>query len=117
MIEPDGKALRHNEDKLRYDLLPPEFIEALTDHFTENLKKYPERNWERGMAWLKCFASMMRHAWSWARGEDFDKENGRHHMIAIAWNAMAIYVYSVRKIGDDDRVQAAFYKETKNDQS
>lgn len=110
-INSDGQGLRHNENKLRYDLLPPEFIEALVDHFTKNLEKYPERNWERGMDWLKCFASIMRHCWAWIRGEDFDQENGRHHMIAVAWNAMAIYIYYIRKIGKDDRIQAAFYKE------
>ena len=64
-----------------------------------------ERNWERGMAWCKCFASLMRHSWAWMRGEDFDPETGSHHMIAVAWNAIAIFTYATRQIGEDDRPQ------------
>ncbi len=102
-VAADGGGLRFNEGKSRYDLLPPEAIEALAKHYTVGAKKYADRNWERGMAWGKCFASLMRHGWAWMRGEDIDPETGTHHMISVAWNAIAIYVYSVRKIGEDDR--------------
>lgn len=96
-------GLRFNEGKPRYDLIPPEFMDALAAHFEIGSRKYSDRNWERGMGWCKCFASMMRHAWAWMRGEDIDPETGSHHMISVAWNAMAIYTYAARKIGEDDR--------------
>ena len=102
-MEADGKGLRFNEGKPRYDLLPPEALDALADHFRKGSEKYAARNWERGMAWCKCFASLMRHGWAWMRGEDIDPETGSHHMIAVAWNAMAIYTYWKRDIGADDR--------------
>ncbi|GAN79829.1 hypothetical protein Aam_030_062 [Acidocella aminolytica 101 = DSM 11237] len=100
---PDGGGLRYDDEKPRYDLIPPDALHALAVHYTISLKKYPERNWERGMAWGKCFASLMRHAWAWMRGEDFDPETGSHHMIAAAWNALAIATYHMRGIGNDDR--------------
>lgn len=102
-VKVDGGGLRYNEGKARFDLLPPEALFALAEHYGVGASKYQDRNWERGMAWMKCFASMMRHAWAWARGEDFDPETGTHHMIAVAWNAIAIFVYHSRQVGNDDR--------------
>jgi hypothetical protein len=101
--EADGGGLRFNDGKPRFDLLPPEALEALAAHYGAGAKKYADRNWERGMAWCKCFASMMRHGWAWMRGEDFDPETGSHHMVAVAWNAIAIFTYHTRSIGNDDR--------------
>lgn len=111
-IEPkagDNGGLRYNSDKPEYEQIPPEALEALAWHYTQaggprgGPTKYPARNWERGMAMLKCFGCLMRHSWKWMRGEDNDPETGSHHMIAVAWNAFAIYTYAVRGIGVDDR--------------
>ena len=96
-------ALRFDADKPRYDLLPPEALDELALHYAKGAKKYAERNWELGMDWGRCFASLMRHAWKWMRGEEIDEETGTHHMISVAWNAIAIYTYWKRGIGKDDR--------------
>ena len=102
-IKQDGGGLRYNEGKARYDLVPPEFMDAIAAHYERGSKKYAPRNWERGMSWCSCFASLMRHGWAWMRGEDIDPETGTHHMVSVAWNAIALYTYSVRKAGEDDR--------------
>jgi len=96
-------GLRYDDDKPRFDLLPPEAMEALARHYLAGAQKYDARNWEKGMAWGRCFGSMMRHAWAWMRGEDIDQETGNHHMIAVAWNAIALFTYATRHIGEDDR--------------
>ena len=98
------EGLRFNDGKPRFDLLPPEAIIALADHFRKGSEKYAERNWEKSGPWCsKTFASMERHAWAWMNGEDYDQENGSHHMIAVAWNALALYTYHMRGVGVDDR--------------
>lgn len=99
----DGGGLRYNSGKPRFDLIPADGLRALARHYTRGAEKYADRNWERGMDWSKCFASLERHVWAWMGGEDFDPETGSHHMIAVAWNALALAVYSFRKIGNDDR--------------
>ncbi|GAC1500211.1 MAG: hypothetical protein NVS1B6_06420 [Steroidobacteraceae bacterium] len=99
----DNGGLRFNEGKARYDLIPPEALDALAEHYGRGALKYADRNWERGMGWGKCFASLMRHGWAWMRGEDCDPETGSHHMIAVAWNAIALFTYHQRAIGTDDR--------------
>jgi len=97
------EGLRYDADKPRYDLVPPEALDELAMHYAKGAKKYAERNWELGMNWGRCFASLMRHAWKWMRGEEIDEETGTHHMISVAWNAFAIYTYWKRGIGKDDR--------------
>lgn len=99
----DGQGLRYNDGKPRFDLMPPEALKALAEHYGRGAEKYAARNWERGMDWCKCFASLERHAWAWMGGEDLDPENGSHHMIAVAWNAIALFTYAMRHIGTDDR--------------
>ena len=100
-----NSGLRYDSGKPRFDLVPPEAMIELAAHYERGARKYADRNWERGMDWGKCFASMQRHSWAWAQGEDLDNETGTHHMIAVAWNAIALYTYAMRKIGNDDRVK------------
>lgn len=100
---PATEGLRFDQDKARYDLIPSEFMEALAVHYQRGAKKYGDRNWEKGMDWLRCFGSLMRHAWAWRMGRDIDPENNSHHMVAVAWNAIALYTYAQRKIGQDNR--------------
>lgn len=104
---PDGKPiLRLDAGKASFHCVPPEAMLALAELYTAGARKYQldgGRGWERGMAWSKCFAPLMRHAWKFWLGEEYDEETGAHHMIAVAWNAFALYTYYIRKRGDDDR--------------
>jgi hypothetical protein len=102
MIEAD----RYNEGKLRYDLIPVEALEDLAKLYTEGAKKYADRNWEKGMAFSKMYASLLRHLFKFWMGEDIDKETGVNHMTAVAWNAMAIVTYMKRGLNNyDDRIK------------
>lgn len=99
---PDA-ALRYDEGKPRYDLLPADGLEALVEVYTKGAIKYAPRNWEKGMSWSRCFGSLMRHSWKFWRGEIIDQETGCHHMAMAAWNCIALFVYDKRQIGTDDR--------------
>lgn len=103
-MEQDNNGLRYNEGKPMMNLIPPEAILALGRHFTVGAQKYDKHNWLRGMDWTKCYDSLIRHILAWAQGEDFDKETGSHHMVAAAWNALALYIYHIYGIGNDDRL-------------
>jgi len=94
---------KFDDGKARYDLIPPEALEALAERYSVGASKYGERNWEKGMSWGRFFGGLMRHAWAWMRGEDYDPQDRGHHLIAVAWCAMAIYTYQIREIGKDDR--------------
>jgi len=99
--EPAG--LRYNAGKARYDLVPPDALEELVKVYTMGAEKYAPRNWELGLSWSACFASLMRHAWAWMRGEDRDAESGQLHMAHVAWNALTLVAFALRGDGTDDR--------------
>lgn len=95
---------KNDAGKLRFDLIPPEGIEALAHAYTVGVKEgHGERAWEEGGSWMRLFAALMRHAWKWARGEDLDSKSGIHHMASIAFYAMALITYSARGVKGDDR--------------
>jgi hypothetical protein len=102
-VEPNT-ALRYDTGKIRYDLLPADGLEELAKVYTKGAEKYAPRNWEKGMDWSRCLGSLMRHTWKFWRGETIDPETGCHHMAMAAWNALALCVYDLRKVGTDDRV-------------
>ena len=100
-------ALRLDAGKIRYDLIPGDSLHELAKIFTAGAAKYADRNWEKGMSWSRCFGPLMRHAWKWWRGEEYDDGpggTGCHHMAIVAWNAMVLCSYAMRKVGVDDRV-------------
>lgn len=108
-LKTDNTGHKFDGDKDRWELVPPE-IAALVALFTRGAKKYGDRNWEKGMSWGRIFGALMRHAWLWMAGEEYDQETGAHHMVAVAWNALILYVYTVRKVGIDDRNLTATQK-------
>lgn len=89
----------------RFDLMPPDALLVLAEHFGHGAAKYAERNWELGVAWSLPFAALQRHVWAWWGGEDVDPDSGQHHLAAVAWHALALltYVTDGSYSGLDDR--------------
>jgi hypothetical protein len=101
-VEQAVEGVRFDQGKLRFDLLPPDGIAELAKVYTVGAAKYADRNWEKGMNWSRILGSLFRHTFSFMLGETYDKETGCHHMAHATWNALALCVYSMRKIGTDD---------------
>ena len=99
---PSPAGLRYDTGKVRLDLLPAEWIWGLGQVMTAGAAKYEPRNWEKGMAWSKVLGPMRRHIVTWLAGETYDAETGCHHLAMVAWNALALMVYQLRMIGQDD---------------
>lgn len=105
VVKPESKALRYNDNKLRYDLLEPHAIQELVKVFTEGAKKYEDNNWlNGGMEYSKMLASLKRHIAAFELGEDYDPETGCHHMAHAAWNALGIVSYAKYFPHNDNRV-------------
>jgi hypothetical protein len=97
-----GTGIRHNEGKLRLDLIPPFATKEIGRVFTTGAGKYPERNWEKGMKWTTVIASLKRHLLEFELGEDMDPETGHYHMAHLATNAMFLLeYYKIYPEGDD----------------
>jgi hypothetical protein len=99
--EPEGR--KDDAGKLRYDLLPPEALDAMAAVLSFGANRYGDRNWEAGMRWGRPFAALMRHMWAWWRGERADPDTGYSHL----WHALCCIVflvaYEARSTGIDDR--------------
>ena len=91
--------LRFNAGKLRVDLIPWEWIYGLAALATKGAIKYAPRNWEQGGDWSNPMASLKRHLLAWERGEDYDKETGAHHLVAVAFNALELFSWQIRRKG------------------
>ena len=73
---PINPGRKDDQEKLRFDLIPAEVETALAAVLTYGAKRYSDRNWEKGLDWMRCYAAARRHLNAWLRGEDIDEESG-----------------------------------------
>lgn len=98
-----SEGVKHDDDKTRMDLLPPEFIYAVAQVLTFGANKYDDRNWEKGMKWGRVFGAAMRHLWSWWGGSKRDPETGFSHLWHAGCCIAFLIAYEDRGTGEDDR--------------
>lgn len=97
------EGVKFDNDKIRYDLIPPEAMTAMATILQAGAAKYAERNWESGMAWSRLFRGALGHLWDWWSLKGNDPETGRSHL----WHALCcvafLVTYEQRDIGTDNR--------------
>ena len=96
------EGLRFDKGKLRMDLIPPEAMRGLAEVLTVGAEKYAARNWELGMDWSRCIASLKRHLLKWEEGEVYDDETGLRHLDHVLCNIVFLSTYEKRGIGNND---------------
>lgn len=92
----------------RYDMIPAEALAEVAVAYGRGELKYPadadgRQNWEKGYPYRYSFGAMMRHAWRFWRGEDYDPETGVHHLALVVWHCFTMMTFQARGIGTDDR--------------
>ena len=97
-------GFKFDEDKLRYDLVPPEPLAELTQVYTDGARKYGDENYLQGMSWRRVTASLMRHVEAYRTGETIDEESGSPHLAHAAWACFTLMLYENHGLGEDDRV-------------
>lgn len=106
LIETNKKeGQKKDSGKVRYELLPPELLEAVSEILTFGAKKYDDRNWELGMDWSRVFGALMRHLWAWWNPftSSVDEETGKSHLWHAACCIAFLIAYEARGVGKDDR--------------
>jgi len=84
-----GMAIRDTaDDKPRPDLISPFADERLGHWLRMGARKYAERNWEKGMPFSRCVASLRRHVMRYQQGR-----RDEDHLAAVLFNAMALIHY------------------------
>lgn len=104
---------KDDADKIRVELIPPEFIFAVATILTSGAVKYAARNWEHGMSWGRVFGALMRHLWAWWGGKapttksflfgPLDSETGHSHLWHAGCCLAFLIAYEERGDGTDDR--------------
>ena len=97
------EGVKFDQNKPRYDLIPPEIEEAIAKVLTFGATKYGQRNWELGMDWGRVYGALRRHMAAWWGGEDTDPETGMSHLWHSACCIAFLVAFEARGKGNDDR--------------
>lgn len=103
-INLDETGVKYDEGKPQWSLLPAEALEEVVKVYTFGAKKYAPNNWRKGMAWSRTFSAIMRHCWSFWRGETYDPETNLHHLAHAAFGCLTLIEYTKKKTPTDDRI-------------
>ena len=96
-------AVKHDADKPRLDLIPPEALMAVGEVFAYGAEKYEEWNWRKGMEHSRLVSALLRHLMAHQMGEDKDPETGFTHLAHMACNALMLLGSYLSEDGADDR--------------
>lgn len=97
-------AKKFDEQKVRMELVPPVFTEAVASVLTFGAKKYGDHNWALGLKYDRVIGAILRHVSAIQRGEDVDPESGEWHAAHAACNlAFLIHFMENNRTDLDDR--------------
>ena len=83
------------DDKPRYNLIPPPALKRLADVYSKGALKYQDHNYLKGMPTSRILDSLMRHVEQYRAG---DREED--HLAQIAWNAFAVMMFEQTRWDD-----------------
>ena len=96
------KPTKHDQDKVRFDLIPPKELEEVAKVFTFGAKKYSDYNWQ-GLKVSRLVASLLRHVYAWVQGKSIDPETGLSHLSHAVCNCLMIMWIVENRRDQDDR--------------
>lgn len=102
-MEKDMDGVKHDNGKLPMHLMSVPAMHDVARVLEFGQKKYEPRNWEKGMAWSRVYAALLRHLTAWWNGEDIDPESGLPHLAHVATCAMFLQQYEKYNPEYDDR--------------
>lgn len=100
------QPLKYDKEKVRLELIPPEFLWATGRGLTYGAKKYAAGNWSTGdgFEWSRLYGALQRHLVAWAGGQDVDPESGNHHLDHACCMLAFLVAHIERNKGKDDRI-------------
>lgn len=76
---------KHDQDKTRFDLVCPDFVEGLAKVLTHGARKYSDNNWVNcPQPFQRYYSALQRHLTAFAKGEPADEETGLSHLYHAA---------------------------------
>ena len=100
----DTGAMKLDEGKPRWDLLPVGPLMEVINVYTLGAKKYGDRNMQLGMPYGRIIRAGLSHFFKWMNGETYDITDGQHHLASVVWCCLTLMDYETRCPDKDDRV-------------
>lgn len=101
--KPQAGAIKYDQGKLRWGLLPLDAVEEVVKVITFGASKYGDRNWEKGFDFNRNIDALHRHLAAWQRGQDTDAESSLNHLAHAMCNLLFLLTFQLRGVGNDDR--------------
>jgi hypothetical protein len=96
-------AVKHDQDKLRFDLLSVPALSGMVAVLTKGAKKYSDHNWRKGFKWSRLYASALRHIFLSLGGQSRDPEFNESHVDMAMACLMMLSEHEKLCLGEDDR--------------
>lgn len=96
-------GIKHDQGKLRMELLSVPFLEELSKALTFGANKYSDHNWRKGFLWSRLYGALLRHVTAHMAGENKDPESGLSHLAHASACLQMLVEHEVTGIGEDDR--------------
>lgn len=91
-------GMKSDIGKTRFDLLLPEFEEAVAKVLTMGAEKYGPNNWQQvDDGENRYYAALRRHLSAWRQGDEIDTESGLSHLAHAGCNIMFLMYYDNEK--------------------
>ena len=102
------RGSKQTTGKLRLDLLPPEWIQAIGAVLTYGAKKYDDWNWAKGIPFSELLGAAKRHILAFEQDSPIDEESHCQHLTHAAVNLLMLsfYVLYDENYADFDDLQA-----------
>ena len=98
------EGMKYDNDKLRLDLLPFDALMEVAEVYSMGAKKYSDRNWEKGLQYMRVVGALLRHLFAWILGEERAKDDKQRHLASVVWCGLALLTYELREMKSfDDR--------------
>lgn len=93
----DALELEYIDDAVKHFICDSDkdiysIILGLSEHYTEDLKKYGRDNWRKGIPCSSYLSSAVRHYLKYKRGD-----TDEHHDRAFLWNLVCLYWTAINK--------------------
>lgn len=100
------KAVKFDNDKVDWMILPYDALEEIVKVMEFGAKKYARGNFAsgEGLEYTRVLNSLMRHILAFSRGEDLDPETGISHMAHAGCNVLFLlhYIKNPEKFKNND---------------
>ncbi len=97
------KGIKHDSEKVRVELLDPDWLIGVGKVLTFGARKYDSHNWRKGLEITRCIGAALRHIFAFLAGEDIDADSGLPHLDCASCELMFVSWLIKNRPDLDDR--------------